>query len=71
MNHKKFAISFINFFDNHLDMQMVLAETAADAMRCYLRVNQGWNTADLKDFNEREIRIYVADCDCAIAYLEI
>ena len=68
---KEFVVSFMNLENNLMDIQKVVAEDAVAAMRKYIDRNC-YRLMDI-DFlpdEAEDIRRYVADCDCAISYME-
>lgn len=68
---RTYVVSFINYFDNLLDIQKVVADNSSEAMCKYLKSREKcWEGLDPKDSAE-QIREYVSNCDCAIAYIEI
>jgi hypothetical protein len=68
---KEFVVSFMNLENNLMDIQKVVAEDAAAAMRKYIDRNcYGLIDIDFLPDEAEDIRRYVADCDCAISYME-
>ena len=68
---KEFVVSFMNLENNLMDIQKVVAKDAATAMRKYIDRNcYGLMDIDFLPDEAEDIRRYVADCDCAISYVE-
>ena len=68
---KEFVVSFMNLENNLMDIQKVVAEDAAAAMRKYIDRNcYSIIDSDFLPDEAEDIRRYVADCDCAISYME-
>ena len=68
---RTYVVSFIDYFDSLLDIQKVVADNPSEAMCKYLRNREKcWEGLDPEDPAE-QIREYVSNCDCAIAYIEI
>lgn len=69
---KTFVISFMNLQNNLMDIQKVKAKDAADALYKYIDRNcYGLMDSDFLPKEVENIRKYVADCDCAISYMEV
>ena len=69
---KTFVISFLNLENNLMDIQKVKAKDAASALHRYIDRNcYQYIDADFLPNNVEGIRKYVADCDCAISYMEV
>lgn len=70
---KTYAVSFVSFFENLLDIRKIKANNAKVAMIMYLRYVREWDCEDWldSDITEEEIRKCVSEQDCSIAFLEI
>lgn len=72
MKMRTYVISFIDFMDNLLDIQKIVADNSVEAMCGYLCARDNhWCDIPYSDMSVEEIRKYVSECDCAIAYIEV
>ena len=68
---KTYVVSFVNLTNNLLDIQKVKAKSAAEALHKYIDRNcYQYIDSDFLPTETEDIRRYVADCDCAISYME-
>ena len=68
---KTFVVSFMNLQNNLMDIQKVVAKDAAEALHRYIDRNcYSIMDSDFLPDEVEDIRRYVADCDCAISYME-
>lgn len=70
---KTYAVSFVSFFENLLDIRKIKAENAKEAMLVYLQYIREWDCEEWlrSDITEEEIRKCVSEQDCSIAYIEV
>lgn len=67
---KKYAVAFINFFDNDLKLEIIDAQSDVFAAYKYLLLNHA--DYDLPNFDTvKELDTFMNDCDAAIEVEEV
>lgn len=69
---KKFAVGFISFFDNELNIEVVYADDWRDALSYHSHIDAEFWKFLCNDTNSlKDAKIKAFNCDCMIDIIEI